>query len=135
MRIRRRVDLVAVTAAGLILVTTVLYFFFSKTLMAGKGSALLTEAPRGMGSYWAALMNRMPFWNTAAFSLLLAGTALAIYGSKLTSRFRRSALLLAGLLLTWLGIVAISSLGAPIILSGFLCLAAASRRHRPMRHA
>jgi hypothetical protein len=135
MSMRRRVDLVAVTAAGLILITTVNYLFFSKSLMAGQGFALLIEVPRGMASYWAAFMNRMPFWNTAAFSILLAGTGLAIYGAILISPYRRIALALAGLILTWLGIVAISSLGVPIILAGLLCLAAASRRDRPIRNA
>ena len=128
MTIQRRADLVAVTAASLIFITTVVYLIFTKSLIVNRGSALLTLVPTGIAGYWAAFINGMPFWNGPVTSLLLTGTILAIYGARYASPYRRTALVLAGLGLTWLGIIVIPQLGAPTIVAGLLCLVASLRR-------
>jgi len=135
MRKRRRIDRVAATAAGLTLVTTVIYFFFAKNQIVDRPFALFKPAPRGVATYSTEHMYRIPVWNAAVTTVLLGGTALVIYGARITSPYRRTALLLAGLVLMWLGILAVSSFGAPIILAGLLCLVAALRPERPTRHA
>jgi hypothetical protein len=133
MIIRRRADLVAVTAASIIFITTVLYLIFTKSLIVNRGPALLTLVPTGITGYWAAFTNGMPFWNGPVNSLLLIGTILAIYGARYASPYRRTALVLAGLGLTWLGIFALPQLGAPTIVAGLLCLVAALRRMAKQR--
>jgi hypothetical protein len=98
-----------------------------------RGPALLTLVPTGITGYWAAFTNGMPFWNGPVNSLLLIGTILAIYGARYASPYRRTALVLAGLGLTWLGIFALPQLGAPTIVAGLLCLVAALRRMAKQR--
>jgi hypothetical protein len=101
---------------------------FSKSLTVNRGPALLTLVPTGIAAYWTAFINGMPYWNGPVTSVLLAGTLLAIYGARYSSPYRRTALILAGLCLPWLGIFVLPQLGAPTILAGLLCLAAALRR-------
>ena len=63
-------------------------------------------------------------WFVAA---LVLGPALAVYGARARSRHRRAALLLAGLVLTGVGLLAILSIGLPVVVAGVLCLVAAAR--------
>lgn len=64
-------------------------------------------------------------WAVAA---LVGGAAAAAYGAVRTVPYRRSALVLAGLVLFAMGVLAILSIGLPILLAGVLSLAAAVRR-------
>jgi hypothetical protein len=66
-------------------------------------------------------------------ALLLAGALLAGYGSIRQVPYRRAALLAAGAELTTLGLLALFSIGLPIIASGFLALASILRG--PQRRA
>ena len=66
-------------------------------------------------------------WAVAA---LVGGAAAAAYGAVRTVPYRRSALVLAGLVLFAMGVLAILSIGLPILLAGVLSLAAAVRRGR-----
>jgi hypothetical protein len=132
---RRRIDRVAATAARLAVVTTVIYFLFAKYQVADRPFALFKPVSRGVATYSTEHMYRMPIWNVTVTTVLVIGTALVIYGARITSPYRRTALLLAGLVLTWLGILAISSFGALIILAGLLCLVAVWRRERPTPNA
>ena len=60
-------------------------------------------------------------------ALLLAGALLAVYGAIRQLPHRRAALLAAGAALTTLGLLALPSIGLPIIASGFLALASILR--------
>jgi hypothetical protein len=60
-------------------------------------------------------------------TLLLAGALLAAYGAVRHLPYRRAALLAAGAALTTLGLLALLSIGLPIIASGLLALAATWR--------
>jgi len=68
-------------------------------------------------------------------ALLLAGALLAAYGAIRQVPYRRAVLLTAGAALTTLGLLALLSIGLPIIASGFLALAsiwrAAPHRRAP----
>jgi hypothetical protein len=64
-------------------------------------------------------------------ALLASGAGLAAYGAGRTHRRRRAALLVSGALLTGLGVLAILSIGFPIVLAGALCLVAAARASDP----
>jgi hypothetical protein len=57
-------------------------------------------------------------------ALLLAGALLAAYGAVRHLPYRRAALLAAGVALTTLGLLALPSIGLPIIAAGLLALAA-----------
>lgn len=63
-------------------------------------------------------------WFVAA---LVLGSALAAYGANTGAHHRRAALLLAGLMLAVVGVLAILSIGLPILVAGVLCLVAAAR--------
>ena len=69
-------------------------------------------------------------WFLAA---LVLGVVAAGYGANPASPYRGSALMLAGLVLAAAGMLAIFSIGLPILLAGALCLLAGARsaRHRP----
>jgi len=69
-------------------------------------------------------------WFVAA---LVLGVVAAGYGAHPASPHRGSALILAGLVLAAIGVLAIFSIGLPILLAGALCLAAGARaaRHCP----
>jgi len=60
-------------------------------------------------------------------ALLLTGALLAAYGSIRQAPYRRAALLAAGAALTMVGLLALPSVGLPIIASGLLALAASWR--------
>jgi hypothetical protein len=66
-------------------------------------------------------------------ALLLAGALLAAYGAIRQLPYRRAALLAVGAALTTLGLLALPSVGLPIIASGLLALAAIWRA--PQRRA
>lgn len=66
-------------------------------------------------------------WAVAA---LVLGAGAAGYGAVRTAPGRRAALLLAGLGLVVLGVLAILSIGLPILFAGALCLVAALRQRR-----
>lgn len=63
-------------------------------------------------------------WFVAA---LILGSALAGYGANVGAHHRGSALLLAGLLLAVVGVLAVPTIGLPILVAGVLCLVAAAR--------
>ena len=65
---------------------------------------------------------------------VLLGAAAAVYGAHPASAHRRAALLLAGLDLAVMGVLALLSVGWPLVVAGLLCLVAAarSRRARPI---
>ncbi|MGN6574827.1 MAG: hypothetical protein ACTHKG_03995 [Nocardioides sp.] len=65
-----------------------------------------------------------PLWWVPA--VLLVGAGGAVYGSVSTG-VRRTTALAAGVLLFLLGVLAILTIGLPILLSGALCLVAALR--------
>lgn len=60
-------------------------------------------------------------------AVLLGAAVAAGYGARTSSAHRRPALLCAGVLLVLLGVLALLSIGLPIIVAGGLCLAAAVR--------
>jgi hypothetical protein len=64
-------------------------------------------------------------------ALLLAGALLAAYGATGELPYRRAALLAAAVVLTPLGLLALLSIGWPIIASGLLAVAALLRAPRP----
>jgi hypothetical protein len=130
--IRRRADLVAVTAALLILVTTILYSW--KTSRPGaQPMGLFRPFPRGETMYLREQANRPLLW---VLVVLLGGIVLASYGARFASPYRRTALLLSGVVLLVMGWLAIfpydsvHSVGVPLFVSGLLCLVAAVRRRR-----
>ena len=126
---RRRVDRVAAEGAALALVMTVFYIW----LMSQPGYRPLT---------WDFFARRLKAYQTLStdqgihpwlliLAVLLTATALAGYGARITWPYRRTALLLAGVVLTPIGIRAfltIRLIEAPIFLAGLLCLVAAARR-------
>jgi len=98
---RRRVDVVAVAGAMLTVMSAVVYIW----LIRDQGDQPLA---------WV-------------LGVMLCGAALAGYGARITSPQRRTALLFAGVLLTGLGVLALLSIGAPIIAAGVLCLISGAR--------
>ena len=64
-------------------------------------------------------------WAVAA---LIGGATGAAYGAVVRAPYRRPALVLAGLVLMVLGVLAVLTIGLPILLAGALCLVAAVRR-------
>ncbi len=99
---RIRVDLVAVAAAVLALAMAVVYV----RLMAEQGDRPLA---------WV-------------LAVLLAGAGGAGYGAVVTGVRRTTALVLAGALLVALGVLAVFTIGLPILAAGALSLLAALRR-------
>ncbi len=101
---RRQVDLVAAAGTAIILIMTVIYIW----VMRQQGDRPLV---------WV-------------LTVLLGGACLSGYGAMNNSQHRRAALLIAGVLLTILGILAILSIGYPILAAGILCLIAGARAKR-----
>lgn len=60
-------------------------------------------------------------WAVAA---LLVGAGAAGYGARMTAPYRRAALMLGGLALLLVGVLAILTIGLPIMVAGALCLLA-----------
>jgi len=102
---RSRLDLVAVVAAVLALVIIVVYLWIMRQ-----------ESDRPV------------LWFLAA---LILGAAAAGYGAITASPHRGAALLLAGVVLAVMGVLAILSIGFPILVAGALCLFSAARSARP----
>ena len=63
-----------------------------------------------------------------AVAILVLGAAAASYGGVKSAPYRRAALLSAACGLAALGLLAILSIGMPILLAGVLCLVAAVRQ-------
>lgn len=61
-------------------------------------------------------------------AVLAVGSALTLYASPTSSPHRRPALAVAGVLLTLLGLLAILTIGLPIVAAGVLALVASARR-------
>ena len=101
---RGRVDLVALVAAVLALVMLFVYLW----IIMRQGSNPV-------------------YWFVGA---LLVGAATAGYGVATVSSHRAAALFLAGFVLFVAGVLAIWSIGFPILLAGSLCFFAAARSRR-----
>jgi hypothetical protein len=97
----RRVDLLAAGACLLTLVMLVAYL-------------LLLHAQDDSPAVWA----------VAVLVVAVAGTA---YATSRGATHRRPVLVLCAVLLVALGLLAILSIGLPILLAGLLCVAAAAR--------
>ncbi len=67
-----------------------------------------------------------------AVAILVLGAAAAGYGAVARAPYRRGVLLFAGGALAVLGVLAILTIGLPILVAGALCLVAAVRQ-RPAR--
>lgn len=102
---RARFDLLAAAASVLALVTLVVY-------------VSVIRQQGGEVAVWAV-------------AFLVAGTAAAAYGSVQTSPHRRTALVAAAVLLVALGVLALLTIGLPILLAGVLCLVSAARAPAP----
>lgn len=93
-------------------------------LFAVTGSALALA----MLGVYVALMRQQhdqpAAWVLAAF---VVGASAAAYGAFAMVPYRRSSLLVAGLVLAMLGMLAILTIGLPILAAGVLCLVAAAR--------
>ncbi len=66
-----------------------------------------------------------------AVVVLVADAAAAAYGSVRSSPHRRATLVAAGVLLVALGVLALLTIGLPILLAGLLCLVSAARAPAP----
>ena len=66
-----------------------------------------------------------------AVVVLVLGAFGAAYGAVVSAPYRRAALVVAAVMLLGLGLLAILSIGLPILLAGGLCLVAAMRE-RPL---
>lgn len=102
--IRGRFDLAAVAAAVLAVVMLFVYL-------------LVIRQQEGQPAVWAA-------------ALLVLGAAGAAYGAFMDAAYRKAALLSAACGLAALGLLAILTIGVPILLAAVLCLVAAVH-HRP----
>jgi hypothetical protein len=98
---RRRLDVVPLVAAVLVLATAVLYVG-------------IIRAQSDQPAWWF-------------LTALVLGAGAAAYGASAAAPHRRTALLVAGLLLVPMGVLGILSIGLPVLLAGALCLAAAAR--------
>ena len=98
---RVRLDLLAVTAAVLALTMLVVYLWLMRQ-----------ESDRPAS------------WFVAA---LVVGAGFAGYGARFSSPYRLFSLLLAGASLVAMGVLAIFSIGFPILVAGTLCVASAVR--------
>jgi hypothetical protein len=81
-----------------------------------------------MAVVYARLMDEQgdrPLWWVLA--VLLVGAGGAVYGAVTTGVRRTTALVASGVLLFLLGVLAILTIGLPILLAGALCLVAALR--------
>jgi drug/metabolite transporter (DMT)-like permease len=104
----RRVDPVAVAAAVLALVMAVVYV------------VVIHDQDESAGVIVALVLTG-----------LLVGAAAAAYGARKASPHRAGVLMTAGFLLGVLGLLALLTIGLPIIVAGGLCLIAASRAGAP----
>ena len=135
---RRRLDRVAATGATLSLLITLTYIW----MMRGPGNRMLAgwafdaPMPRTFQTYSTdqgtvfSMNHGIHQWQLILAALLTA-TALAGYGAWITSPYRRTALLLSGVVLALIGIRVLQSIGligAPLILAGLVCLVAAATR-------
>lgn len=128
---RRRVDRVAAAGAGLALVMTVFYIWLMRQ-PGYRPLALDFFARRPEASAMFTTDQGIPPW-LLILAVLLTATALAGYGARMTSPYRRTALLSAGMVLALIGIRTLHSIGltgVPIFLSGLLCLVGAAKRRR-----
>ena len=98
---RTRVDLLALTAAGLAAVMVAVYL-----------AAIRQQS--GQPATWF-------------LAALILGAALAAYGARIGSSYRLGVLLLAGIVLVMLGMLGILSIGLPILVAGLLCFVSAVR--------
>jgi hypothetical protein len=101
---RVRIDLVAATASLLALAMLAVYL-------------VVIRQQDGEPALWAV-------------AALVFGAAAAGYGAVPAFRHRRAALLLAGLVLVALGMLAILSIGLPILVAGALCFVGFARRRQ-----
>ncbi len=99
---RARLDLAAVAAAVLAVVNLSVYL-------------MVIRQQDGQPAVWAV-------------AILVLGAAAAGYGSVRNAPYRRAALLSAACGLAALGLLAILTIGMPILLAGLLCLVAAVRQ-------
>ena len=99
---RGRVDVIAVAASLLALAMVLVYL-------------AVIRAQAGEPAAWAVVA-------------LMVGATAAAYGAVVRAPYRRQALVLAGLVLLGLGVLAILTIGLPILLAGALCLVATVRR-------
>jgi hypothetical protein len=106
--IGRRVDLVAVAGAVLAVVMAVVYV------------VVIHQQGDGPGVIVALVL-----------TVLLGAAAAAAYGARKVSAHRAGVLMVAGFVLGGLGLLALLTIGLPIIGAGFLCLVAASRAGAP----
>ena len=143
MNERRRFDRVAATGATLALLTTLTYIW----LMRQPGNRMLvvwafdTRMPRryqtystDQGTVFVSNQGIRPW--LLILAALLTATALAGYSAWITSPYRRTALLSAGVVLALIGIrvlQSISPIGAPFFLAGLICLVAAVIRKPRLR--
>jgi drug/metabolite transporter (DMT)-like permease len=104
----RRVDLFAVAGAVLAVVMAVVYV------------AVIHQQDDGAGVIVALVLTG-----------LLGAAAAAAYGARKASSHRAGVLMTAGFLLGGLGVLALLTIGLPIIVAGGLCLIAASRAGAP----
>ncbi len=102
---RRRVDLLA---AGACLLTLVMLVAYLRLIHAQDGSPAA--------------------WAVAVLLVAAAGTA---YATSRRASHRRPVLVACSVLLVGLGLLAILTIGLPILLAGLLCLAAAARLTGP----
>ena len=126
---RLQIDFLAAVGAALAFATTVLYSWKTSQVFSPMG--LFRPFARGEAMFLSEQANRPVLW---VLALLLGGTGLASYGARTHSRYPRTALLLAALvLLVMAGLAifpydAVYSIGVPLFASGLLCLVAAARR-------
>ena len=135
---RRRLDRVATTGATLALLITLTYIWMMRQEgnRSLAGWAFSTRIPRTFQTYstdqWAAFsINQGIHQWQLILAALLTATALAGYGAWITSPYRRTALLLSGVVLALIGIRVLQSIGligAPLFLAGLACLVAAATR-------
>jgi hypothetical protein len=108
---RIRIDLVAAAASSLAVAMVVVYL-------------VVIHQQDGDPALWAV-------------AALVVGAVAAGYGAVRAFHHRRAALLLAGLVLVALGLLAILSIGLPILLAGVLCFVAFARQRgdQPAGHS
>jgi hypothetical protein len=127
----RRFDRVAVAGALLAFVST-LNYMWSSSQLGGQGSWWYKRIPSGV-AYFTNERPRPVLWASAA---LIVAIAMASYGARFDSPYRRIALSLAGVdllvmgKLAWWSGMAVFSIGIPLVVAGLICLVAVARRRR-----
>ena len=142
---RGRVDRVAATGATLALLVTLTYIWLMRQEGSRSLARLAFSAPMSrtfqtystdQGTVFLSNQGIQPW--LLILAALLAATALAGYGTWISSPYRRTALLLSGAVLALIGIRVLQSIGligAPLFLAGLVCLAAAAtRKHGVIGH-